>query len=224
MWQPQTVELALFRWHKWRNSIVKNWEEWGEELDNTRKVLELVANRELERMGFPALTILKIYWISCLGSNYNFDYPITYAKIVTSFGSPINGMKINPGVRVYPPAVINDKDLKFESEQLGFPVNELQSLYSESSSYKMLLQKDHELVNVLNRMRGRPRLHGKRGSIPLYPDRLAVQCATLKDKGMSYVEIAEKLHLRITTPYSSKQSDTTTYLVHKGRKLLKQSL
>ena len=49
---------------------------------------------------------------------------------------------------------------------------------------------------------------------------VAIQCAALKDDGMSYVEITERLHLPVTRPYSSRQSDVTVNLVQRGRKLL----
>jgi len=222
MWQSQMVELALFRWHRWRNSIVKNWVEWKDELDKPTNTLKPVASRELKRIGLPALSILEIYWISCLVSNYNLDYPITYEKIVVPVGSMIKRYEVIPGIRVYPPPVVSGKDLKYESRQFGFSTDELQSLYSDSSSYKMLLQANHELFDILKRMRGRPGLRNKRGPLPKYPDRLAVQCATYRDEGMGYVEIAEKLHLPIKRPNFSRQSDVAVYLVHRGRNFLKE--
>ncbi len=220
MWQPQMVERALFKWHKWRNSIINNWVEWKDKLDEPISILKLAADQELKGIGLPALSILEIYWISCLTSNYNIDYPITYGKIVVPAGLPIRGYEIIPGTRVYPPPVINDKDLKFESRQFGFSIDTLIALYSESYSFKMLLQSDHELLDVLKRIRGRPGIRGKHGPLPRYHDRLAVQCAAFKDTGMSYIEIAERLHLPVTRPYSSRQSDVTVNLVQRGRKLL----
>lgn len=75
---------------------------------------------------------------------------------------------------------------------------------------------------MLKDIRGRPGIRGKRGHIPRYPDRLAVQCAALKDGGMSYVEIAERFHLPVTTPIFSDQSDVARHLVRRGRKLLRE--
>jgi hypothetical protein len=222
MWQPNMVERGLFRWNKWRNSIIKNWVEWKHNQDVSTSLLELAVGQELNEMGLPTLSILEIYWISCITSDCNLDYPTTYTKIVTPVGLEIGGYEINPGIRVYPPPVIDDKDLKFESSQYGFIISELQSLYSESYSFKMLLQSDHELLDVLKGIRGRPGTRGKHGPLPRYHDRLAVQCAAFKDTGMSYVEIAERLHLPVTRPIFSRQSDVTVNLVRRGRKLLRE--
>lgn len=224
MWQPNIVERALFKWHKWRNSIIKNWVEWKHNQDTPKSLLDIAVGQELKEMGLPVLTILEIYWISCLTSDYNLDYPTTYTKIVTPAGLKQGGYEINPGIKIYPPPVISDKDLKFESRQFGFSKDTLITLYSDSSSYKLLLQSDQELLDVLKRMRGRPGTRGKRGPVPHYSDRVAVQCAALKDDGMSYVEIAERLHLPVTRPYSSRQSDVTVNLVQRGRKLLRELL
>jgi len=222
MWQPNMVERALFKWNKWRNSIIKNWIERKHGSDEPTNLLELGVGEELNEIKLPASSILEIYWICCITSNYNLDYPITYSKIVTPIGLQARGNEMKPGTRVYPPPVINAKDLKFESRQFGFSVDTLIALYSESYSFKMLLQSDHELLDILNRIKGRPRTRGKRGPVPHYPDRLAVQCAAFKDTGMSYVEIAEKLHLPVTRPFSSRQSDVTVHLVHRGSELLRE--
>ena len=222
MWQPNMVERALFKWNKWRNSIIKNWIERKHGSDEPTNLLELGVDQELNEIELPASSILEIYWICCITSNYNLDYPITYSKIVAPIGLQARGNEMKPGIRVYPPPVISNKDLKFESRQFGFSVDTLIALYSESYSFKILLQSDHELLDILNRIKGRPRTRGKRGPVPHYSDRLAVQCAAFKDIGMSYVEIAEKLHLPVTRPFSSRQSDVTVHLVHRGSELLRE--
>jgi len=219
MWQPNMVERALFKWQKWRNSIIKNWVEWKQNQDIPKSLLDMAVGQELKDRGLPVLTILEIYWISCLTSDYNLDYPTTYTKIVTPVGLKQGRYEINPGIKIYPPPVISDKDLNFESSQFGFSKDTLKTLYSNLSSYKMLLQLDQELLDVLKRMRGRLGTRGKRGPVPHYSDRVAIQCAALKDDGMSYVEIAERIHLPVTRPYSSRQSDVTVHLVQRGRKL-----
>jgi hypothetical protein len=222
MWQPNMVERGLFKWNKWRNSIIRNWVECQHEPAKLARLLTLGVERELNEIGLPALSVLELYWMSCLTSDFNLDYPATYAKIVTPVGVQIGGHEIDPGIRVYPPPVINEKDLTYESRQFGFSKAALKALYSDTSSYKMLLQSSHELLDVLNRMRGRPTISGKRGPIPDYSDRLTIQCAALKNTRMSYVEIADKLHLPVTRPIFSRQSDVTVNLVRRGRKLLKE--
>jgi hypothetical protein len=218
MWQPNTVERALFQWRKWRDSIIRNWA--GEQYDEDCP--KKVVSQELKELGFPASFPLEIYWISCLTSDYNLSYPATYARIVTPGGLKKEGYEIKQGMRIYPPQIINEEDLKFLSRQYGFSRDTLIRIYSDYSSNRLLLISGHELLGVLKDIRGRPRIRGKRGPIPSYPDRLAVQCATLRDSGMGYVEIAQRFHLPVTRPNFSDQSDVTRYLVRRGRKLLRE--
>jgi hypothetical protein len=218
MWRPNTVERALFRWKKWRNSIIKHWAVWKYDKD----WLEKVVSQELGELGLPASSLLEIYWISCLTSDYNLDYTTTYARIVTPTGLKKGGFEVNPGIKIYPPQVIREEDVKFESSQYGIPRDALIRLYSYASSDRLLLKSDHELLGVLKDLRGRPGIRGKQGPIPHYHDRLAVQCAALKDRGMSYVEIAKRLGLPVTRRYSSYQSDVVRHLVRRGRKLLRE--
>lgn len=218
MWQPNTVERALFRWKKWRNSIIRNWAGVQYDKDWPKKVV----SQELKELGFPVSFILEVYWISCLTSDYNLYYPATYAKIVTPGRLKKDGYEINMGIKIYPPQVISEEDLKFVSRQYGFSRDTLIALYSDYSSNILLLKSEHELFSVLKDTRGRPGIRGKKGPIPRYPDRLAVQCAALKDRGMSYVEIAVRFHLPVTTSIFSDQSDVARHLVRRGRKLLRE--
>jgi hypothetical protein len=218
MWQPNTVERVLFRWKKWRDSIIRNWA--GEEYDEDWP--KKAVGQELKELGFPASFPLEIYWISCLTSDYNLDYPNTYARIVTPSGLKKGGFEVNPGIKIYPPQVIREKDVEFESSQYGIPRDALIRLYSHASSDRLLLKSDHEFLSVLKDLRGRPGIRGKQGPIPHYHDRLAVQCAALKDSGMSYVEIAKRFGLPVTRRYSSYQSDVARHLVCRGRKLLRE--
>jgi hypothetical protein len=218
MWQSNTVERALFQWKKWRNSIIRNWAAWKYNKDWPKKVVI----QELKELGFPESFLLGIYWMSCLTSDYNLDYPATYTGIVTPEGLKKEGYEINPGIRIYPPQVISEKDLKFLSRQYGISRNDLIRIYSDYSSNRLLLKSGHELLGVLKDLRGRPGIIGKQGPIPRYPDRLAVQCAALKDSGMSYIEVAERFHLPVTRPECSQQSDVARHLVRRGRKLLRE--
>lgn len=218
MWQQNTAERALFQWRKWRNSIIRNWAGWKYDKD----CLEKVVSQELKELGFPASFLLEMYWMSCLTSDYNLDYPATYSRIVTPAGLKKGGYEINQGIKIYPPQVIKEEDLKFVSRQYGFSRDTLISLYSDYSSNRLLLKSDHELFSVLKDTRGRPVIRGKQGPIPRYHDRLAVQCAALKDAGMSCVEIAKRFHLPVTRRYSSDQSDVARHLVDRGRKLLRE--
>jgi hypothetical protein len=224
MWQSLTVERALFRWQKWRNSIIDYWVKHSNELNGSFSPAESEVCQELMELGLPDLDILEIYWICCVFSDFNLDYPVTFEKIITPEGLQIHGHEIKPGNRAYPPCVIDEGDLKFEARQYGLRVDTLKDLYSASHSYNMLLQSSHELLHVLSRIRGRPKRHGRHGRLPKYYDRLALQCAVLKDLyEMSYVQIAERFRLDVTRPFSSRQSDTTVHLVDRGRKILRDN-
>lgn len=223
MWLPQNVEQALFKWQKWRNSIINYWVESRSKLDEPSKFLESEVDQRIAELVLPDSRIFKLYWICCVFSDYNFDYPLTFKNIAMPTNLSVQNLGIKSGTRLYPPAVINEKDLKFEAVQLGLNRESLRDIYSQSYSRKMLIKSSHELLDMLRLIRGRPRKHGKRGPLPKYSDRLAVQCAALKDfSKISYVQIANKLCLPINKPFESWQSDIATHLVNRGRQLLKE--
>jgi hypothetical protein len=222
MWQPPMVERALFRWHKWRKSIINYWVECRFDLNLSLSLPDLLIARRLRELDLHVSHILELYWICCVSSDYNFDYPATYKKIATPLNLQMRGHEIKPGIRIYPPTIMDEKDLIFESDQRGLQIDKLKELYSISND-TILLQSGHELFSVLSKMRGRPRKHSKRGPIPRYSDHLAVRCAALKDYSkISYVGIAEMFKLPISRPFESKQSDVAVNLVNRGRKLLKE--
>jgi hypothetical protein len=87
----------------------------------------------------------------------------------------------------------------------------------------MHLHSDHELFVLLKEQRGRPGRSRKLGRPLQYSDRLAVQCAVLRDNyDMKNVQIPDRLKLRKTKPYNSWQSDVVVNLIRRGRKLLKE--
>jgi hypothetical protein len=224
MWQSTAVERALFKWQKWRNSIIDYWVKHSNELNGLFSSAESKIFKELKELELPDLDILEIYWICCVSSDFNLDYPVTFKKIITPDRLHIHGNEIKPGIRVYPPCVIDERDLRFEARQFGRRVDILKDLYSASNSWKMLLQSGHELLNVLGGIKGRPKRHGRCGRLPKYSDRLAVQCTVLKDcNEMSYVQIAERFRLPVTRPFISRQSDTTVHLVDRGKKILRDN-
>lgn len=222
MWQPHMVERVLFSWRKWRKSIISYWVECCFDLSLSLSLSDILIAQRLKELDFHVSYILELYWICCVSSDYNFDYPATYKKIATPPNLQIRGHEIKPGIRMYPPTIIDEKDLIFESDQRGLQIDTLKDLYSISND-TILLQSGHELFSVLSKMRGRPRKHSKRGPLPRYSDHLAVQCAALKDYSkMSYVGIAEMFKLPIIRPFESKQSDVAVTLVNRGRKLLRE--
>ena len=243
MWQPKTVERALFKWQKWRMSIISYWAESPQKTGAfLPEQLECRARWGLEDLGFPSSLLLRVYWLSCVDSDYNFDYPISIENIrmpdllvIPSDLKPTQRFhnihkikplpKLKPRLRIYPPMVITEKDIEFYISQWGYEAWFFKSLlYPQENDDAIFLPPKHEFYSLLNRARGRPRGSIKSGRIPLYSDRLAVACAVLKESGSTYVEIAKQLGLPFSKPYASEQSDIVRHLVKQGAKLVSECL
>jgi hypothetical protein len=238
MWQPKKVERALFKWQKWRRSLIIQWAK----TTNTFEELPLdqrngVAKLEMQQIGFPSSLFLEIYWICCISSSYNLDYPTTYENIVIPPWLPLPpgrrpvryylkapfGKKMKPGLRIHPPSVVGESDIDFFTYQDGYEAARFYRgiYYPKENDYWIFLSTDHPFRTVLNQLKGRPKLSGKSGRIPSYSDRLAVKCAALfDDSKMTYVKIAHKFGLPITSYYESSQSGTVRHLVSRGKKLI----
>lgn len=241
MWKPKIVERALFRWGKWRQSLITEWGKTTNTLDKlSAEEQTSIINTAVQKLGLPDSKFLKIYWVCCVASDYNLDYPNTYDKIVFPKWLPLPrsklpkwyllkvpfGEKLKPGLRIYPPPVIGEKDIDFFVYQDGYSEAKYfrKLYYPKEDDYYVYLPAEHELYSVLNKFKGRPRLKISVGKIPLYSDRLAIKCAVLKDLGTSYVQIAEELGLPISKPYLSEQSDVAKHLVTRGRSLITNEL
>jgi len=225
MWMYKPVERALFSWSKWQHSLIKQWSNLEAELENfDLGRLKLTAKTALDILSFPSSTWLQLYWICCVASDYSFDYEDSFSNIVVPNWLPLPfdssaSLNIKPGIRMLPPAIYTEADLK----QLGYwiLILDMEELAKAMNWIGLVLPPTHELYHFLEKQRGRPQKPSKIGQRRHYSDRLSVKCATLKDVcGMTYVEIAEKLGLAITKPYASRQSDTSRQLVSRGKRLV----
>ena len=215
MWKSETVERALFKWPIWKRSIISQWSNSPSE-----RQLQAMAAQELESLGFPSCLSLENYWISCITSDYNLDYPPSFKRIVAPewiSTSKSCGHNISGDFRILPPRVFDENDLKYEQRFYPF-LNEEQLFHGQ-----MFLPQKHPFYTVLHQVKGRPPSKGKVGKHPMLSDRLAVQCAALKVSGSTYVDIACELDLNITRPYKSEQSDTAKHLVQRGRRLIAET-
>jgi len=270
VFQPEKVERALFQWDGWRHSIIYSWihdilsepEGAAGESEPATKPMEavkLAARREMQRLGFPGSLWLDLYWICCIASDYSLDDTSSFENIVIPdwlplpFDEAMQAYQLRPRMRSYPPAVCDEADILFEVRHYGRPrvvvrLNffrriPLTEFYGEHER-KLLLSPDHELWDVLKKMRGRPKKRTHQGRRPFYSDRLAVRCAVLKDQFKeTYVEIANELDLPVRKPspsipvtkpdhdypgvasydrdyYPTEQSTTARHLVARGRKLI----
>jgi hypothetical protein len=220
MWQPKIVERALLKWPVWHNSLIQKWVSWDDDVNVIENISQTQIEKTLDEMKLPNIEIFQIYWVACVTSKYNLDYPKTYDNIVMPVSYHVEYFQIGPNVRIYPPRIVPEKDLCYIATQVGLGYDWLKQYYSEKFSLSVLLKPDHGLLQLLRNMRGRPVTHGERGIVPRYCDRLAVRCAVLKRNGLSFVNIANKLNLGVTRPWSSDQSDRASYLVKRGNKLL----
>lgn len=225
MWQPKQVERALFHWSKWRCSLIRQWMAGDDKLrGSSLDELKLAARDVLQRLDLEG-PVIALYWICSVASDCNLDYDTSYDRIVTPswlpkrFDKRLPAHRMRPGVRVYPPILMTEKDMDLlrRRSHLGPEV------YISTGIERMLLPQEHELYSIIKGMRGRPRKLNKPGKLPKYPDCSAVTCAVLRDRDdMTYVEIAKKVGLPITVNPETgyKQSDTARNLVDRGRKLI----
>ncbi len=205
MWQPKQVERALFRWGKWRSSLINQWMKSESELrELSLDELRLVVKHELQRLALEG-PVMALYWICSVVSDCNLDYETSFEKIIITswLASLIRDLRL--GARVYPPWLITERDKHF------------------FGSSGMVLPLDHELYSIIDALRGRPRKHGTPGRLPKYPDRLAVKCAVFKDVSkITYVKIAKPLGLPTKRNKETGQDESSTvrHLVNRGRKLI----
>lgn len=222
MWQPKEVERALFRWGKWRGSLISQWMRTEIEPSQlSPDKLRLVAKRKLRKLGLAGVGI-EVYWICSLVSNLNFDHEASFHKIVIPYWLqwwPLpyhHPLKLKPGLRIYPPWLMSDNDMDFARHQYGLESR----FFKPRGLISMLLPLDHELFSILKTLRGRPRKRSKPGKPPKYPDCLAVKCTILKDSGKTYVQIGEKFGFKVDRPFLSRKCDTARHLVNRGRRLI----
>lgn len=231
MWQPRSVERVLFQWHKWQHSLVRQWMTAASELRGlSLEELKLTARGALQKLGFEG-PLISLYWICSVASDCNLEYDTSYDRIVIPswlpkrFDKRLPVSRVRPGVRVYPPILMTEKDMDLLRRQskLGPEV------YISTGIERMFLPQEHELCSEIKGMMGRPRKINKPGRPPKYPDRLAVRCAALRDKDvpkMTYVKIAKTLGLPIKRNEETGQDESSTarHLVNRGRRLISEHM
>lgn len=224
------MERALFRWQKWRRSIISQWVEPYKKLEEMPPdQLKLEARQELQKLNLPVTILLELYWICSVTSDYNLDYPSSFDRIVIPDWlslppkpSPfVHFPKLKLGARIYPPHVMGEKDKEFFMYQHGLEAIDIS--YPSEDIFWIFLTAEHEFFYVLKQLKGHPKRCGKPGRVPSYSDRLAVQCTVLKDSGSTYVTIAKQLGLPVKKPYETLQSDSAKSLIQRGRKLIQAS-
>ncbi len=194
--------------------------------------LKLEARTELHKLDFPDSLWLELYWICCVESDYSFDYETTFENIAVPNWLPLPfdsqvSLKIAPGIRMYPPAIYHEGDMDFLASHFGswILIDDIIGRPDVLGWFGIFLSSIHELLALLKKSKGRPKKSGKIGRRPEYSDRLAVQCAALKDEPeMTYVKIAKTLGLPTERNKETTQEESRTarHLVRRGRKLISE--
>jgi hypothetical protein len=224
MWNPKKVEQALFYWGEWRCSLIDRWMRTEDKLSElSPDKLRFYVKRRLSKLGLAG-TGIEVYWICSLVSDLNLDNSASFNKIVIPYWLkwwPVpykDPLRLNPADRMYPPWLVSEKEIDFAERQYGSESRFLKPAGLTS----MFLSPNHELFSVIETLRGRPRKRQKPGKLPRYPDRLAVKCAVLRIRGLTYVAIAKKFNLPVTKPELSEQSDVARHLISRGYKLVNE--
>ena len=164
MWQPKRVELALFRWPKWRQSIIDQWvKSRGVINELSYDDLRDKAREEVQKLGFSSSLFLETYWVCCIASNCSLDYPVTYDKIVIpdwlslppeSLGRHLRRprelkQELKAGLRIYPPPIVGERDIDYFGYQDGYEMAAFfrELYYPRENDYWMSIPAGHELYH-----------------------------------------------------------------------------
>jgi hypothetical protein len=111
MWTQKNVERALFRWDKWKKSIVNEWYLGTDLASLDIRRLRTRSRQALRTLGLTGLggrihIFLEIYWICCVVSDYVFEDPSTYTSIrIPDWLATKYSKLVNPSDRILPPQV-----------------------------------------------------------------------------------------------------------------------
>ncbi len=217
MWTCKTVERALFRWGKWRCSLIKEWIESEKHCQFLPDELNLSAKSEIEKLGLESIGFT-FYWACCLTSDVNLDYQASFVTIkVPTWWTPEFNEAFSVygslGQRVAPPNFRNERDRHFFLQQMGIEP------FLDGRGY-VFLASSHQLNTVLGELKGRPRKKGRVGRVPIYSDRLAVRCAALKKYGNSLLQIPNLVDLPEKFYIGGQDPDFIRHLINRGNRLV----
>ncbi len=236
------VEQVLFRWGKWRQSIVALWIEWAKCPDKLSEStflsrLKTKSRPELAKLCFPDNLRLELYWICCITSDYTFDFPKTFTNILIPDWLPAlfsAQLQVNAGLRIYPPPIFHEGHERQAFKRYGTIGLSMLNMdrcgmmslgIKEDDWCSVFLPSHHELHKVLNELKGAPKTLGKRGRPPLNWDRLAVMCAAWKDRQhMIDSDIEKRIDAELQNKMTRQgQVADINHLIKRGRKLISDS-
>lgn len=220
MWDTEQVGRALFRWEKWRASLVRQWMRKTPLSKISLKDLKTTARTALHELGLKG-PIIECYWICAVDTVRNLD-DVAFEEVFMPEWFPkrydhrMKQFYLNQRHRFYPPVIITEMDLlKLKSYN--------PQVYHKLEIREMTLTQHHPLYTILG-MKGRPKKQSAIGRPSEYSDHCAVVCAAHKRQGLTYVEIAKKFKLPIIKNRETgyKQSESARNLVERGKKLIEE--
>lgn len=192
MWQPESVERALFHWVPWKQSIIRQWIKTPNSVENVAVLdIKKTAKEELEGLKFSNSLWLQLYWICCTSSEYNLGHPNSFEKIVIPewlpmpFDPSMDQYHLVGGMRMYAPAVWDEGDVKFIAQHRGFSIGKngfyvhfvgeekpviFRFPFVHRSEKTIFVRSDHDFHNLLSNQRGRLNKSKTIGRIPSYSD------------------------------------------------------
>ncbi|MFC1902537.1 hypothetical protein ACFLX4_00505 [Chloroflexota bacterium] len=217
MWRFKKIEPTLFRWGKWRCSLIREWIKSEKYYQIPPDELNLLAKSKMERLALESIGFT-FYWACCLTSDCNLDYEASFAKIIVppwwtpEFNRAFSVYAL-PGQRVFPPNLTNERDRNFFHRQYGM------TPFSDGRGY-VFLSSSHELNVVLDELKGRPRKRGRVGRGLIYSDRLAVRCAALRKFKNSPLQISKLVDLPEEVYLEGREPDVVRQLLNRGNRLI----
>ena len=163
-------ERTLHRWPPWLDSIANSRKELR--FQQSRPSLEetiSIAKKALKKMDFPSCTLLEVYWLCCVFTDYTTAVGFKFDKLVLPDWFPSSfkdacGFTMNfKGRRIYPPVIWNEADRKFWFENnevtLYLPQEKRAEAYEDFPYYPdkngiLVLPADHPVRKYIKM--GRP--------------------------------------------------------------------
>lgn len=164
----QSFERALHKWEPWLNSIKSARKEFSSsDLHPPLEEMRSAAKKALKELQFPECTLLEVYWLCCVFSDYDTEtgFKFEELKLPDWFPLPFGFKKeeqLNKqvldlkGGRIKPPIIWDEADVNFW--QMSDPIFQITGDipdYILNTDFIVLLPPDHPVHAYVSK--GRPR-------------------------------------------------------------------
>lgn len=172
----QSFERALHKWEPWLNSIKSARKEFSSsDLHPPLEEMRSAAKKALKELQFPECTLLEVYWLCCVFSDYDTEtgfkfeelklpdwFPLPYGfKDEERLNKQVLDLK---GGRIKPPIIWDEADVNFW--QMSDPIFQITGDipdYIVNTDLMVILQKDHPIHQYVSN--GRPRKTSSNGEL-----------------------------------------------------------